>query len=84
MGNVNRITNGLRDALTAYAQLDTHHTARIVVALFDVTEAKRTAPMLDELARSVQPASKAIAGVARSAPNIREYFLCACASPTSI
>ena len=38
MDKVDRVTNGLRDALTAYAQLDPYDTARVVVALFGVTE----------------------------------------------
>jgi hypothetical protein len=54
MEKVDRVTAALRDALAAYAALDQPSAARVVVALFGVTNSKRLAPMLDECARNVQ------------------------------
>ena len=53
-----RGTNALRDALVAYEKLDGPDSALVIVALFGVTDSKRLAPMLEEIAQSVQPASK--------------------------
>jgi hypothetical protein len=58
MDMVESITKALRDALVAYAKLDGPDTAIVIVALFGVTQSKRLAPMLEEIALSVQPASK--------------------------
>ena len=58
MNKADLVTNALRDALTAYGQLDGPGTALVIVALFGVTQSKRFAPMLEEIAQSVQPASK--------------------------
>ena len=44
----------LRDALTAYRNLDGPDTALVIVGLFVVTQSKRLAPMLEEIAQSVQ------------------------------
>lgn len=58
---VELVTNALRDSLMAYRNLDGPDAALAIVALFGVTHSKRTAPLLEDLARSVQPA----------APNVR-------------
>jgi hypothetical protein len=58
MDQVERVTNALRDALVAYEKLDGPDSALVIVALFGVTHSKRLAPMLEEIAQSVQPASK--------------------------
>ena len=58
MQNADRVTRELREALTAYAKLDATSTAVAVVALFGVTNAKRLAPMLQEIAHNVQPGRK--------------------------
>ena len=58
MDNVELVTNTLRDGLAAYAKLDGPDTALVIVALFGVTQSKRLAPMLEEIAQSVQPANK--------------------------
>ena len=57
MNKADFITNALRDALTAYSNLDGPETALVIVALFG-TQSKRLAPMLEEIAQAVQPASK--------------------------
>jgi len=49
------VTKALRNALMAYRNLDGPDAALVIVALFGVTNAKRVAPMVDELAHSVQP-----------------------------
>ena len=49
------VTNSLRDSLTAFLQLDQSTAARVVVALYGVPQSKRLAPMLDVIARNVQP-----------------------------
>lgn len=56
MDKVDRVTDALRDALTAFAGLEATGQARLVVALFGLMHSKRLAPLLDELARHVQPA----------------------------
>jgi hypothetical protein len=43
MDKIDRVTNALRDALSAYAGLDPPDTARVVVALFGVSNSKRCA-----------------------------------------
>ena len=53
-----RVTSALRDALTSYEKLDGPDQALVIVALFGVTQSKRLAPMLEEIAQHVQPASK--------------------------
>jgi hypothetical protein len=58
MDKVESVTNALRDALAAYSKLDGPGTALLIVALFGVTQSKRLAPMLEEIAQNVQPASK--------------------------
>ena len=55
---VELVTNALRDALMAYRNLDGPDAALVIVALFGVTHSKRTAPLLEDLALSVQPAAK--------------------------
>ena len=57
MNNADLVTNALRDALTAYGKLDGPDTALVIVALFG-NQSKRLAPMLEEIAQSVQRASK--------------------------
>ena len=59
MDSVDVVTNSLRDALGAYAKLDASDTALVIVALFGVAQSKRLAPLLQEIAHNVQPASKA-------------------------
>jgi hypothetical protein len=56
---VERVTNALRDALMAYGNLDGPDAALVIVTLFGVTHSKRVAPLLEDLARSVQPAGNA-------------------------
>ena len=60
MDQIEASAKALRDALTKYAALEPHGTARAAVAqsLFGVPASRRLLPMLDELAQSVQPASK--------------------------
>jgi len=60
MDQIEASAKALRNALTKYAALEQHGTARAAVAqsLFGVPASKRLGPMLDELAHSVQPASK--------------------------
>ena len=58
MDNVERVTSALRDALTSYEKLDGPDQALVIVALFGMTQSKRLAPMLEEIAQHVQPASK--------------------------
>jgi len=58
MAKVDLVTSALRDALAAYAKLDGPDTALVIVSLFGVTQSKRLAPMLEEIAESVQGASK--------------------------
>ena len=53
MNRADLVTNALRDALTAYSNLDGPETALVIVALFG-TQSKRLAPMLEEIAQSVQ------------------------------
>ena len=55
---VERVTSAVRDALMAYQNLDGPDAALVIVALFGVTHSKRVAPLLEDLARSVQPAQK--------------------------
>jgi hypothetical protein len=55
---VERVTNALRDALMAYPNLNGPDAALVIVTLFGVTQSKRVAPLLEDLARSVQPVSK--------------------------
>jgi hypothetical protein len=55
MDRIDRVSAALRDALIAYAKLDQASMPRVVVSLFGITQSKRLAPMLDELARHVQP-----------------------------
>jgi len=50
--------NALRDALMAYGNLDGPDAALVIAALFGVTNSKRVAPLLEDLARSVQPAQR--------------------------
>ena len=57
MNKPDLVANALRDALTAYRKLDGPDTALVIVALFG-TQSKRLAPMLEEIAQAVQPASK--------------------------
>ena len=61
MDSVERITNALRNALNAYAQLEPHGTARasIAVALFGVSASKHLLRLLDVVAANVQTARKA-------------------------
>ena len=61
MNNADLVTNALRDALTAYGKLDGPDTALVIVALFG-NQSKRLAPMLEEIAQSVQPTSKGSPG----------------------
>jgi hypothetical protein len=58
MNKADLVTNALRDALAAYTKLDGPDTALVTVALFGVTQSKRLAPLLEELALSVQRPSK--------------------------
>ena len=58
MHKADDVTNALRDALTAYGKLGGSDAALVVVALFGVTQSKRLAPMLEEIANNVQQASK--------------------------
>jgi hypothetical protein len=58
MDKVELITNALRDALAAYERLDGPDTALVIAALFGLEKSKRLAPMLEEIAQNVQPASK--------------------------
>ena len=58
MNKADLVTNALRDALTAYRKLDGPDTGLVIVALFGVTQSKRLAPMLEEIAQAVQSASK--------------------------
>ena len=58
MDKVELVTNALSDALAAYAKLNGPDSALVIVALFGVRESERLAPMLGEIAQSVQPASK--------------------------
>ena len=58
MTKADLVTNALRDALTAYRKLDGPDTALVIVALFGVTQSKRLAPMLEEIAQAVQSATK--------------------------
>jgi len=60
MDQIESIAKALHGALTKYASLEVRGTARAAVAqsLFGVPASKRLLPMLDELAHSVQPASK--------------------------
>jgi hypothetical protein len=55
---VERVTNALRDALMAYPNLNGPDASLVIVTLFGVTQSKRVAPLLEDLARSVQPVSK--------------------------
>jgi len=60
MDQIEASAKALRDALTKYAALEQHGTARVAVAqsLFGVPATRLLLPLLDELAHSVQPASK--------------------------
>jgi len=58
MDEVELVTNALRDALAAYEKLDGPDSALVIVALFGVSHSKRLAPLLEEIAHNVQPASK--------------------------
>ena len=58
MDKVELVTHALRDALMTYQNLDGPDAALVIVALFGVTHSKRVAPLLEDLARSVQPAHK--------------------------
>ena len=60
MDKVELVTNALRDALIDYEKLDGPDSALGIVALFGVVHSKRLAPMLEEIAQSVQPATKAV------------------------
>ena len=55
MDKVDCVTDALRDSLRAFAQLHQPSAAGVVVALYGVTQSKRLAPMLDVIARNVQP-----------------------------
>jgi hypothetical protein len=59
MDEIESTAKALHGALMRYAALDSNSTARPAVAqhIFGVTASRRL-PMLDELASSVQPASK--------------------------
>jgi len=57
MDKVELVTDALRDALTAYRKLDGPDTALVIIALFGM-QSKRLAPMLEEIAQSVQSASR--------------------------
>ena len=56
MDEIEATAHALLAALTKYAALDPHSTARASVAqqIFGVTASRRLLPMLDELAQSVQ------------------------------
>ena len=56
--NVELVTKSLRDALLAYQDLDGPDAALVIVELFGVTHSKRVAPLLEDLARSLQPVPK--------------------------
>jgi hypothetical protein len=60
MDEIESTAKALRGALVRYAALDSTSTARAAVSqqIFGVTASRRFLPMLDELAYSVQPASK--------------------------
>ena len=60
MDAIEATAKALQAALTKYAGLDPSSTARASVAqqIFGVTASRRLLPMLDELARSVQPVQK--------------------------
>jgi hypothetical protein len=62
MDEIESTAKALHGALTKYASLEAHGAARVVVALFGLTHAKRLAPMLDELAHSVQQPRRSRAG----------------------
>ena len=51
------IANALRDALTAYDELETQGTSRAAIAqrLFGVAATPTLLPQLDEIARHVRP-----------------------------
>jgi len=68
---VERVTSALRDALMAYGNLDGPDAALVIVALFGVTHSKRVAPLLENLARSVQPAQKSKADCPKSGRDAR-------------
>ena len=53
---VDLVTYALRDALTAYEKLDRPDSALVIVALFGVSQSKRLALFLQEIAHNVQPA----------------------------
>ena len=60
MDQIEASAKALRDALTQYGALEQHGTGRVAVAqsLFGVPATRLLLPLLDELAHSVQPASK--------------------------
>lgn len=58
MSNVDRVTDALRDALTAFGKLNGPDSSIVIVALFGVAQSKRLTPMLEEIPQNVQPASK--------------------------
>ena len=58
MNNADLVTNALRDALTAYGTLDGPDTALVIGRAIWSTQSKRLAAMLEEIAHSVQPASR--------------------------
>ena len=59
MNQVDLVTNALRDALLAYSKPDGPDTALVIVALFGVSQSKRLAPLLQEIAHNVQRAKEA-------------------------
>jgi hypothetical protein len=50
-----RCVHSLRNDASAFAQLHQPTAARVVVALYGVPQSKRLAPMLDVIARNLQP-----------------------------
>jgi hypothetical protein len=56
-GELDAIAEALRRALTAYAKLEAHGTARAAIAqrLFGVAATPTLLPQLDEIARHVSP-----------------------------
>ena len=60
MDEIESTAKALHGALAQYASLEPRGTARATVAqsLFGIPASRRLLPMLDELAQSVQPASK--------------------------
>ena len=55
MDKVDRVTNALRDALTAYAVLEPQGTARVIIALYEFDQRPALAVHARNVARSDRP-----------------------------